>query len=246
MKVFALLLVVVSLIVGILSAATAYHVSLDLPDAELASLRLNAPAAVRHGDGRVEVIAPADTLERPSTLTPEVVARLRDAGVERVRVKEFSFARWPGRWVFLVSCAGLVAGGLMLRRTGPAAAPGAVAGAAADPRALLVELREKVGTLAGDLEGMTPGPARTAAIVERLGALTATHAAGIVEARGAIVRRLGMAGYAQFMERFAAAERQLNRAWSAAADEVDEEAVACVRRGVELLDEAMGRFPVSG
>jgi hypothetical protein len=79
-------------------------------------------------------------------------------------------------------------------------------------------------------------------IVERAERITAEHVPPFIEARPQLVSRLGLAGYAQLMDRFAAGERQLNRAWSAAADGYEEEAVACLDNAAVLFEEAEKRM----
>jgi hypothetical protein len=88
--------------------------------------------------------------------------------------------------------------------------------------------------------------ARLALILERIGTLQKTHMPAFVEARPLLVARLGLGGYAELMDRYAAAERQINRAWSAAADGVPEEAVSCLDQAAGLLDEAAARLGGKG
>jgi hypothetical protein len=60
-------------------------------------------------------------------------------------------------------------------------------------------------------------------------------------ARAELTSRLGLGGYARLMDAFAAAERAINRAWSAAADEVEAEAITSLDLASELLAEARER-----
>lgn len=53
-------------------------------------------------------------------------------------------------------------------------------------------------------------------------------------------RIYGFAGYAQVMTPFAAAERWLNRAWSAASDTHRPEVLASLDHAIEHIDEALG------
>jgi hypothetical protein len=79
-------------------------------------------------------------------------------------------------------------------------------------------------------------------ILTRVGELQKTHMVAFVEARPVLIARLGLGGYAELMDRYAAAERQLNRAWSAAADGVYEEAVQALEVAGVLLDESLARL----
>ena len=72
--------------------------------------------------------------------------------------------------------------------------------------------------------------------------MTSAHVPPFIAARPALVARLGLGGYAQLMDHFAAAERQLNRAWSAAADGYATDAVECLDNASTLLGEAEQRM----
>ena len=115
MKLLGQLLIVVSLVTGALSAATAYHAWLDLPTEQLVGLTLNGDAGSQLNDqGDAEPL-----LKKNHVLTAEDVSRLREEQkspyrgeffISAVRVKEFSFARWQHKWgltVFVVSVVGL-------------------------------------------------------------------------------------------------------------------------------------------
>ena len=239
MKLAALLLITVSLVVGVVGAVTAYLPPLSLPDEALVTdppLTLNAPAGERDG----EPIAPGG-----AALTPEVLAELRAAEVKRVRVREFSLARWPEWWLFVLGCVGLGVGAVIVRRENRramAAAGAARGGAGAGPEEALATLKREIERLRAELPGMGSEGERLAAIVERVGEQQRTTIPAFIAARPVLVSRLGLAGFARLMDSFAAAERQINRAWSAAADEVEAEAVASLERAVGLLGEAEGRL----
>ena len=51
-----------------------------------------------------------------------------------------------------------------------------------------------------------------------------------------------MGGYAELMDRFAGAERQINRAWSAAADGVLPESHRCLANVPEMMREAESKL----
>ena len=61
--------------------------------------------------------------------------------------------------------------------------------------------------------------------------------ADFIDARQALIGRHGLGGYAMIMDRFAAAERQINRARSAAADGVYDEAETCLKAAADRLRE---------
>ncbi len=58
------------------------------------------------------------------------------------------------------------------------------------------------------------------------------------EGRESIAREFGLEVFAEVMTEFAAAERSINRAWSASADGYVDEAATCIRRGLDLLQSA--------
>jgi len=65
---------------------------------------------------------------------------------------------------------------------------------------------------------MSSDQERLKAIITRLGALQRDAIPRFIESRPRLVARLGLGRYAEIMDVFAAMERKINRAWSAAAD----------------------------
>jgi len=189
--------------------------------------------------GAPEPIAPAD-----AEVTPELLAQMRAAGVEYVRVKSFAFGRWEGKWFALAGVLGLIVGAVLVRRAGrdAAAAADARGGDGASPESLMEQAREGLLALRRQAAGEAPGAERAHLIMRRVGEIQRGQINPVVDGRGRLRARLGLAGYARVMDRFAAAERQVNRAWSAAADGDDEEALACLARGAESLTEARERM----
>jgi hypothetical protein len=176
-------------------------------------------------------------------LTPELVQVLhRQAGSEdpRVRhpyvgVQEFSLQRWPGKWVFLAAGLGLLAGAVILRRTRRQALPvGSAKEQTELPDAALLGVKQM-------LDSVRPIPGNSQehmrAIRDRLDEAQRTHLQAFLDARNLLISRLGLAGFAGLMDSYAACERQIFRAWSAAADGYYEEAVACLEMAAELLEE---------
>lgn len=250
MRLIGFLIIAAGLVLGLAVSPTAYVPRLDLPDEQLVGLTLNAPA----GEGRTDGMPPFEVgtpiakpgADEETTLTPELLATLRDAGVKRVRVKEFAFARWSGKWWFLLAVAGLLAGAALVRMDAKQRLATSTDGAdddASSPEATLATIIETIEGLRRDLPHMTTSHDREAAIIERLGEVQAVHVPAFVDAREQMVGKHGMSGYATIMDRFAAMERQINRAWSAAADAVDEEALDCIERASSLAEQtraAMG------
>lgn len=240
MKLGAYLLITICLVVGVVGALTAYLPRLDLPDERLIGLTLNDVAGKRHAaDGGGPIASKNDTI------TAALLAELRAAGVGRVRVKEFGFDRWSGWWMFLLGCLGLGGGAVVVKREirrEIAASGQARAEGGAGPEESLSSVLREVAALRQRLGTLPDEQARLRAIIETLGAAQQGGIASFVAARPVLLGRLGMSGFARLMDAFSAAERQVNRAWSAAADGVEAEATACLERAETLLGEAGARL----
>ena len=70
----------------------------------------------------------------------------------------------------------------------------------------------------------------------------ADDVAGFVEARQAIAHTHGLGAYAAVMSEFAAAERILNRAWSASADGYADEVQACLTQSLQRFRQTQQRL----
>jgi len=235
------MVIAVCLALGAIAATTAYSPPLSLADNMLVGLTLNAPAGIVV-DGP-DVGSPL--YESGTKLTPDVLAILRGSGVHRVRVNRFSLARWSGKWLFLGSVVGLLLGAVLVRQSARVriAAAGKVRDdAGASPESALEGITRTVDGLRSQLPGMSDRQAGLAAIVERIGEAQLTDVAAFVDARAELTARFGLAGFAALMDRFAAAERQINRAWSAAADDAYDESVRCLDRAATLLEQTKERF----
>lgn len=265
MKLLASLLITVSLICGALAASTAYLAPLSLPDDALIGLTLGAPA----GAQPVEVKRDAATSSTPKTgeellaereavrpilnagaeITAESLAALRDGGVKQVKVKSFSFARWKYGWVFGLSVLGLLVGAAMLRREAKAAglADAGAAGKSKIPDAIesLRAAREGISQLRSEIatvEGADHSRKRLAMIVKHVTAIQEGPLTDFIASRPRLIATKGLSGYAAVMDKFAGAERQVNRAWSAAADGYLEESEVCLATSEPLLVEAIERL----
>jgi len=279
-KLLASLIITASLIVGSLSAATAYLAPTTLPDERLLGLTLRSSVGATTPDQRelaelhqryeageltaeqyiserselkpiidladdAETLVNEQMLQRLKQPEGESEAQTNKPAVEHLHVKQFSLARWPHKWWFGLSVVGLLAGAMMLRRDARAkviAAESRVAEETQSPEGILETIRSIVESLLQDLPATPDDQRRCDLIVERLDQVQRTHAPAFVDLRPVIVSRLGVAGYAQLMDRFAAAERQINRAWSAAADGHEAEARQSLERIGDPLRDAMDRL----
>ena len=248
MRTLGYLVITVSLVLGAVAATTAYVPPLTADDAVLAAgdgyAHLNAPAGAER-DAAGEFALSANGARIPfvaagTELTPEVQARLRAAGVRRVRVKEFDAGRWQHAWLFVLAVASLVAGSVLVRRDAARALrrrqAGEVGRPQGTPQAAVAEIIAAARDLQRDLPAMSADADRARAIIERVGRVQAVLALRVVEGRDVLVGTLGMAGFAELMDAFSRLERALNRAWSAAADGVLDEAQRCI-------DEAVAQAP---
>ena len=275
MRLFANLLLTVSLIFGMISAATAYLGYVESADSfteeegparlkapagsiapteqELAELRakyangeMTAEAYTRARKKREAIISPG--LDEGGTLLSSGrLAQLDDAGVETVFTKSFSFSRWRHWWIFLLSALGMFTGSMIIRRSDKAAIAEAAAksegqDSTGSPEGALQALLDEVGALRGRLDGMSDEATQLEAIRDGLESAQKTHVEVFVEARPLLIGRKGLAGYAELMDRFAAAERQINRSWCSAADGVLEESVECLATAEILLGEAQAKL----
>lgn len=236
MRLLANLLLMASLVAGLFGALTAYLPPLTLPDDQLTGLTLNAPAGLRSDPaGQPQPVAPKN-----ARVTPELLCALRAAGVRRVQVKEFALARWSGAWLFLAGCAGLGAGAALLRagsRREFAASPAGAGRPGDSPESILAAMRSAVDGLRGEWTRLADRPARLRRTLDVLTGVQERLVPDFAALRPVLTSRLRQAGYARLMDCFAAAERQMNRAWSAAADGIEDEVAACLEQAAMLLAE---------
>lgn len=193
--------------------------------------------AVQTADGNQ--IAAADT-----ELDPPTLAFIREAGINRVIVKHSSaigttFANWTGKWLFLGSAAGLVFGALLLRS---AAKREVEAGDDLDtlrtsPEEITGQIRAAIADLRAALPAIEGRNAKQHAIVASLGEVQAELVPAFVDTRPVLIAKRGMGGFATVMDKFAAMERQINRAWSAAADDALEESTEALDNAAVLADD---------
>lgn len=198
--------------------------------------------------GARETVAPVG--RTGDRLTPELVALLSESGVTFAKVTEFRFANWPHAWLFGVSCAGMLLGAWMIRKAQREALASAETNADAeegsDAETVFARLSGRLHTLGEELARTDDEQARLGAIVEHIGRIQRDDVPAFAANRPALVNKLSLAGYAELMDSFAAMERQLNRAWSAAADAHLAESEACLSNAQPLLIETLGRLKASG
>ena len=138
------------------------------------------------------------------------------------------------------ACAVGIVGVVLLRISARA-----TAGQGAKVQAELSAMRESLATLRAALKDTLEQRAGVYRIKGVIDAAFAPELACFADAREAMIPAFGLQGYADVMTRFAAAERMINRAWSASADGYVDEVWLCLERADGLLDEAHAAFTKS-
>lgn len=261
MKLLGFIIIAVSLCVGALATTTAYMPMLDAVEPTVDSpdtqLTLNGPAGAKFATNDVGETIMDDQGEPVYATTPagaripianrgQVIDRalydqLVANGAERVRIKEFSFKRWQYAWLFGVAVGGLIVGGALVKtaqRKEIARRAATAAGSPESPEAAFAAVRSTVNALAA----LPSGQDTNQRIIDEIGELQQTHLRTLAESRAMLIGRLGMGGYAQYMDRFSAMERKLNRAWSAAADGVPHESYSSLHDAHAIIPEVAARL----
>jgi hypothetical protein len=262
MRALGSILVIASLVLGSFAVATAYHVSLRGPNlrnviglhlASDAGVRLDASGSpVLDEQGRrVPIVRARDEQGEPTIITNEMLNELGagTASAPVIRVMEFRWSLWGRAWWFAASVVGLVAGAALLRADQrarrQAAAAGRAAGGAGRARDAFEHVRAAVHSLRDELPS-SPETVRLEVLLERIGQLQRTDLRDFVDAREELGHLVGARRCAELMDHFAAMERQLNRAWSAAADGVWEEARASLERAAQRFPDLESLLPEAG
>ena len=179
------------------------------------------------------------------SLTPALLEQLRREKVLRVRVKENGRALylWHEWGWFAVAILGFVTSTFLSRaaRANQMRALEASAAEGAEVRTPHGSLQAAAAALALIEEEITEVPT-TEWVIERLDELQRTHLTEFLDQLPTLSQQVGVGRYAQIMDRFAAGERQLHRAWSAAADGYLEESIDCLKLGRARIDESLTRF----
>lgn len=218
------------------------ELTVDLPPLPKVDTSPTGEAALAKREARNPIARTGDTL------TIELLTLLRESGVESVKVKSFELGRWTYGWAFGLAVCGLLAGAWMMRRlarlAGNADQGGEGIAKAPPAKDSLLSAQDGLARLDAELRALPresePGR-RLAVILERLTSIQEGPLTEFIAARPQLVARMGLSGYASVMDKFAGAERQVNRAWSAAADGYLEESEACLVASAPLLAEAIAR-----
>ncbi|MEM1184303.1 MAG: hypothetical protein AAGI53_04790 [Planctomycetota bacterium] len=245
MKLLSGLLIWVSLAFGVVAAAAIYFPDITNAtpeeflttneEGESIPITIKAPvgpAIVK--DGSLTPAFPTDTPLNATNLDA-----MRDAGVTRVKILELnrdSWRRWTHKWQFIASLVGLIAGAFLAKFAARKDLEAAVSAPEQEsPEFALAAARDETAAVFEMLPSLPTDKDRLNVIISRLGELQQTHLTAYPAARDRIIAKHGLGGYAQRMDAFAAADRRVNRAWSAAADGNLDEATESLAEAVEVF-----------
>lgn len=243
------ILMTVGVSLGVFGAASAYYVPIDAPDAALLGLTLNDDAGVQlDQQSQLQPIATrgqqldAATLAALRATTEGVPGRA--APWHYVRVQEFAWSRWPGRWLTVVGATMLLGGALIARaqRNQQAAIP--------DDGSAFPVTAKNVALLTAEIDQLLSHGGRTASEVRRsicdgTDRLQKKWITPLFRARELLVREHGIGRAAEPLTSLAAVERNLYRAWSAATDGFADESISALqsaRRHSESTQQLLSRL----
>ena len=184
-----------------------------------AGLGLAAASGARNGDAHVAYRHAAWTAANAEDASArEAATRIRDdvgLPAPSQRVAQW-FARGGAGWALGLTM--IVAGAGMARRQQDGTAQSAGGEArTADFRRVVGEIQGRLEQLSGELQGMEmDDPAMEAR--EAIDTIQQELILPLVEARGQLIGRHGVAAFAEYFSPFAGGERNLNRCWSALTD----------------------------
>jgi hypothetical protein len=242
MKYIQSVLLVISMALGLLGAASAYVVPLDLPASEIEGLTLAAPAVAATSAANVPV-APSGT-----EVTPVLLRKLLANRVKIIRVTSFSIRRWPGKRPFFLGCAGLLVGAFLtnfFKRKQRALTREDLEANIRSPGAILEAVRTKLEHLRADERVTAHEAGKLDFVLDVLTRLQTNDLLEFLRWSGELTARFGITGYAEINAAFSAAERQINRAWSAAADGVKVEVLICLDRAIACITSAQNALGAS-
>lgn len=146
------------------------------------------------------------------------------------------FAGLPLNWTLVAGAGAMLLAAFALRRAAAAARDGESSPARASVAAALEAVRRAPDDVRGLLGSATSMPID--ALTREIDALIERDVYPVLEAQPALIAAQGFARYASHTGPWAAGERMLYRAWSAATDGHRPEAVASLREAIPNFDEA--------
>jgi hypothetical protein len=142
---------------------------------------------------------------------------------------------WP---LFAVAAVAAIAGVIIAKKADEAQAK---SGAVLEMNR--AELNESIANIVRDLEEVNDGdPPTGEALRTWIDSTLRNDLRRFAEARESMVHLYGLQTYADIMSEFAAAERYVNRVWSAAADDYDDESRRYLKRASDQFKHAQSQL----
>lgn len=248
LRLIGTLLVWIGVVVGSAAVLTIYQPKITAPDRTLIGLTLDRKKTVYVAPEEAPDTPEQIVYDRNESVTAEMLANLRQSpNVSRVVVREFAWQAWTEWWIFLIG-AGMMIGGAVCLRLHTHREIAEVAEFdhehEASPQSSILAIRSVLERLANELPALPDDTLRCDTIVARLDVAQQSYVPNFINGRAALIGKHGLAGYASIMDRFAALERQINRAWSSAADGYFDESAACIATAMETLPEVEQRLGI--
>ncbi len=248
LRLIGTLLVWLGVVVGSAAVLTIYQPKVTTQDSALVGLTLDRKKTIYVAPQSAPDSPEQIVYNRNDTVTPEMLENLRQApNVSRVVVREFAWRAWTEWWIFLIGSAMMVCGAIFLRlhsRREIAKVADLDHQSEASPQSSVIAMRAALERLAHELPSLPDDSMRCDTIVTRLDVAQQSYVPNFVNGRAALIGKHGLAGYAGIMDRFATLERQINRAWSSAADGYFDESAACIAVALETLPEVEQRLGI--
>lgn len=238
------IITVLAVVTGVLSGATAYHVSLDLTGVEEQGLTLSTSAGVKVDDEGAAVVSDSGKLnplfKTGTPLDSKTVKKLRankaqlngrEITVTSVKVNEFAFSRWSGKWIFMLSAVGMIGGVVLNRMANAREAQGLrESGQTEDLLAALDDAKARLESLQ---QGLGSGELTESDVVDQLTQLGDDLQDHFIDHLEVLRGTLAAGTMAELMESYAVGERFMNRARSTAVDSDPHESLASLVASAE-------------
>lgn len=241
------LLVWVGVIVGSAAVLTIYQPKLTASDAALEGLTLDRSVTIYAKTDESPEVPEQIVLARDTVLDAQNLELLRSSSEETIVVREFAWRAWRDWWMFGVGAAMMIVGAFCMRlsaRREIAMMTDVDEEHEASPQATIIAIRGVLEKLAEELPALPDDQMRCDTVVSRLDQVQQSYIPTFITGRASLIGKHGLAGYANIMDRFAALERQVNRAWSSAADGYFDESAECIATALTTLPEVEQRLGI--
>ena len=247
LRLIGILLVWGGVVVGSAAVLTIYQPKLTVSNQSLEGHTLDRKTTIYVTTEESPDVPQQVIYERNTKVTPEMLDQLRAAGHERIVVGEFAWRAWGEWWIFVLGTAMMIGGAVCMRlsaRREIAAMTSIGDDHEASPISTIAAIRAILERLASELPTLPDDEMRCETVVTRLDQVQQSLVPSFANARNALIGKYGLAGYAGIMDRFASLERQINRAWSSAADRIYFESESCIALALEILPEVEQRLGI--